>query len=102
MQGTGFSVPAMCWIVSPSQVQFVSVSATIFVLLGLLAYAWCGAEFIQETYLYHLRRKDPRHSFAMHFYSIYLFEAAPQTTALLRRCGTCVPSISLTPTIFCP
>ena len=54
------------------QVRFAGVSA--FTCLGLcaLCYCWCGAEFLEHTYLHHMRRVDFKHSFSPYFYSSYL------------------------------
>lgn len=48
-------------------------------LLFVVAYAWCGMPFVREAYLYHGGRKDPRHSFAMQFYPVYLAEGQFKT-----------------------
>lgn len=60
------------------QLQFAALSAATFAAIGVLAFAWCGQDFVQEAYLHHLRRKDARHSFAMHFYVTYLTECHPK------------------------
>ena len=48
------------------------VSASTFLLITGFFYIWFGNEFIYETYLYHLIRKDNRHNFSIYFYYIYL------------------------------
>lgn len=47
-------------------------SLITFFSLGYLMYKFYGNEFLQETYLYHLSRVDPRHNFSSYFYPAYI------------------------------
>ena len=58
--------------VSWERVQFATISAATFFALGLACYAAYKTDFLNETYLYHSRRKDPRHNFSIYSYNIYL------------------------------
>ncbi|KAA1138067.1 GPI mannosyltransferase 1 [Puccinia graminis f. sp. tritici] len=61
------------WLsISRSQVRFGVISLAAFSVLNLLMYIIWGQEFIESSYLYHLRRLDHRHNFSAYFYPIYL------------------------------
>ncbi|KAG2490535.1 hypothetical protein HYH03_010929 [Edaphochlamys debaryana] len=51
---------------------FAATSAAVFLLLGLLFYGLYGREFLNEAFVHHLTRKDPRHNFSPYYYPIYL------------------------------
>jgi phosphatidylinositol glycan class M len=73
------------------RMQFGLVSAGTFIALGLAFYWLYGFEFLQETYLHHISRKDNRHNFSLYFYLLYLTYSSslsllaflPQVTLLI-------------------
>jgi len=62
-----------------SQIRFTLVSAFTFLALGALCYRLYGESFLQETYLYHITRSDPRHNFSLKWYTTYLNHASPSS-----------------------
>ncbi|KAK9832107.1 hypothetical protein WJX81_007738 [Elliptochloris bilobata] len=51
---------------------FSVAAAASFVCLGAACYAAYGQPFLENAYLYHSRRVDPRHNFSLAFYPAYL------------------------------
>lgn len=58
--------------VTPARIEFALISGSVFFVLNGIMYLLYRQEFIDETYLYHVTRKDPRHNFSLWFYYIYL------------------------------
>jgi GPI mannosyltransferase 1 subunit M len=53
-------------------VVFGGLSGAVFLALGAAFYRLYGAGFLQEAFLHHLSRRDPRHCFSAHWYHVYL------------------------------
>lgn len=69
------AAPPLRQLVIPALRQaalFGGVSGGVFVFLGLLFYRIYGDLFLQEAFLHHLSRRDPRHCFSVHWYGTYL------------------------------
>ncbi|KAI1316182.1 pentamidine resistance factor [Mortierella claussenii] len=75
------------------RVQFGLLSGGWFFLITGLMYYMYGYEFLYETYLYHVTRKDHRHNFSFWFYNIYLTFTSP--TGTLVGVLTFVPQLAL-------
>ena len=58
------------------------MSAGTFLGLTYYFYKIYGYEFLYETYLYHLERKDHRHNFSVYFYMIYQTFEDPASSTL--------------------
>jgi phosphatidylinositol glycan class M len=57
--------------------RFGVAAAASFLALGAACYAAYGHTFLQEAYLYHGGRSDPRHNFSPAFYGAYLRHDSP-------------------------
>ncbi|ORX82723.1 hypothetical protein BCR32DRAFT_219176 [Anaeromyces robustus] len=55
-----------------ARIKFFILSAGTFFLLTGIMFKIYGMEFLNETYFYHLIRKDHRHNFSIYFYQMYL------------------------------
>ncbi|XP_008551095.1 GPI mannosyltransferase 1 [Microplitis demolitor] len=63
----------------PNRNQFKFITGCMLSLftLTLLSYYYYGYEFIYESLIYHLIRKDGRHNFSLYFYMHYLSVGQP-------------------------
>ncbi|KAF9179734.1 hypothetical protein BGZ51_006716 [Haplosporangium sp. Z 767] len=81
------------------RVQFGLMSGGWFFVITAFMYYLYGYEFLFETYLYHVTRKDHRHNFSFWFYNVYLTFTSP--TGTLVGVLTFVPQLALVLTIGC-
>ncbi|GMH43418.1 hypothetical protein BSKO_11340 [Bryopsis sp. KO-2023] len=59
-------------VFSPFCLKFGLAALGVFFGLGAVCYHLHGDEFLNEAFLHHLGRRDPRHNFSVYFYLIYL------------------------------
>ncbi|KAI9890140.1 MAG: GPI mannosyltransferase 1 [Vezdaea aestivalis] len=72
------------WIraqVSATRVKFFGAAAVAFVWLNALMYGVYGWDFIEHTFLYHVRRLDHRHNFSP--YATLLYQASARAGSVL-------------------
>lgn len=60
---------------------FGTVSGITFLALGLGCWSAYGHQFLEEAFLYHLKRTDPRHNFSPYFLSAYLASSSHLSSA---------------------
>ncbi|KAJ2759401.1 GPI mannosyltransferase 1 [Coemansia nantahalensis] len=64
------------------RITFAAVSGATFLALTAAMYGIYGYEFLDETYLYHVTRRDHRHNYSAWFLPIYLTFASPASVAM--------------------
>ena len=69
------------------RVAFALISGGTFIALGICSYAAYGDLFLQEAFLYHLKRSDHRHNFSPYWYGVYLNIGKPPPTVLQKIMG---------------
>jgi len=57
--------------------RFGIISAGVFFVLGIAFLKMYGQNFVHETYLHHITRRDTRHNFSVYFYYLYLQDSTP-------------------------
>ncbi|KAI8818750.1 PIG-M-domain-containing protein [Fimicolochytrium jonesii] len=62
------------------RIEYGCLSGMVFLGLSGCMFSIYGDEFVEETYLYHITRKDHRHNFSAYFYHMYL-SSAPSKVA---------------------
>ena len=67
---------------SKNRLIFTAVSAGTFLGFTALFYFIYGWEFLHESLLYHLVRKDHRHNNSVYFYMIYMLYDEPSSTVI--------------------
>ncbi|KAJ2708029.1 GPI mannosyltransferase 1 [Coemansia spiralis] len=64
------------------RITFAAVSGATFLGLTAAMYGMYGSEFLDETYLYHITRRDHRHNYSAWFLPMYLTFASPKSVAM--------------------
>ncbi|PIA19052.1 hypothetical protein COEREDRAFT_38438 [Coemansia reversa NRRL 1564] len=72
----------VCGLFNSHRIKFFAVSAGVFLALNTAMFCIYGQEFVEETYLYHITRKDHRHNYSMWFLPIYLRFYSPASVAM--------------------
>lgn len=79
------------WNVNLKQIYLVIGSLISLAALTTLFYRLYGSQFIYETYIYHLIRKDTQHNFSLYFYMQYL--NADQPINIIEKLLTFTPQL---------
>ncbi|XP_032673241.1 GPI mannosyltransferase 1 [Odontomachus brunneus] len=76
-----------------SQWKFSFNCVLSIVALTAISYHLYGFKFLQESFLYHVTRKDTRHNFSVYFYMLYL--SADQPPDVIQKVFTFLPQLLL-------
>ncbi|KAJ8681626.1 hypothetical protein QAD02_017418 [Eretmocerus hayati] len=75
------------------QWKLITSCALTLVDLTALCYFFYGRKFLDESFIYHLIRKDVRHNFSVYFYMLYL--SANEGLSSVQRFFTFLPQVSI-------
>lgn len=79
------------WNINLKQFYLVIGTVLSLTILTVYFYELYGTQFIYESYIYHLVRKDTRHNFSLYFYMQYL--NADKSVTMYEKCLTFVPQL---------
>lgn len=79
----------------PNKNQWILVLSCVFSIFTLTAtsYYLYGFQFLHESFIYHLKRKDVKHNFSVYFYMLYLSANQPQS--VIQKILTFLPQLVL-------
>ncbi|KAJ2161492.1 GPI mannosyltransferase 1 [Coemansia sp. RSA 552] len=69
-------------MVTADRLKLAAISGGTFFACNIAMYSIYGGEFVDETYLYHISRKDHRHNYSMWFMPIYLKFHLPDSAVM--------------------
>ncbi|XP_064640987.1 GPI mannosyltransferase 1-like [Lineus longissimus] len=72
---------------------FIGISVSTFLAVTGICYHLYGFQFLQETYLHHVTRRDTRHNFSVYFYMLYL--TGESSSSLLLGLMAFIPQMGL-------
>lgn len=92
-----FSVSLLKDIFTFNQARIILVLGSVigFFVPTLVCYSLYGEEFLEETYFYHLTRKDIRHNFSLYFYLLYLNHSVEGVLGIVLKILSFFPQVFL-------
>lgn len=75
------------------QMKLAGSSAFSLIFLTFVSYYFYGYQYLYESIIYHLIRKDTRHNFSVYFYMLYL--SANNAASVIQKLFTLLPQVLL-------